>query len=67
MTDNIQQFFDAYLTEGIRSVYAEDVPKDMMASEVNEDGWYKWKLIRGTMTNGDYERVATQCGSNGPG
>ncbi|WP_183078868.1 hypothetical protein [Sphingobacterium puteale] len=26
------------------------MPKDIMASEVNEDGWYKWKLIPGTMT-----------------
>jgi hypothetical protein len=41
MTDNIEQFFNAYLTRDVCSVYTEDIPKEMMASEVNEDGWYE--------------------------
>lgn len=50
MTDKIEQFFNAYLTKGAGSVYTEDVPKKMMASEVDEDERYEWKLIPGTYT-----------------
>lgn len=66
MTDKIDQFFNAYLTKEVGSVYIEDIPKDMIASEVNEDGWYKWKLIPGTMTAEDYKRVAIQFGATLP-
>ncbi|WP_433903519.1 SMI1/KNR4 family protein [Sphingobacterium puteale] len=62
MTDQIEKFFNAYLTKGARSVYTEDIPKEMMASEVDEDEWYEWKLIPGTFTPEDYKRVATQFG-----
>ena len=66
MTDNIEQFFNAYLTTDISSVYTEDVPREMMASEVNEDGWYEWKLIPGSLTNDDYKKVAAEFGTSLP-
>lgn len=66
MTDNIEQFFDAYLTKEIRSVYTEDVPKDMMAPEVNEDGWYEWKLIPGSLSDDDYKKVDAEFGTSLP-
>jgi hypothetical protein len=47
--DNIEQFFNACLTEGVRCIYTDNIPKDMMASEVNENGWYECKLIAGTV------------------
>ena len=37
MTDNIEQFFNAYLTRNVSSVYTEVDPKEMIAYEVNED------------------------------
>ncbi|WP_313185925.1 hypothetical protein [Sphingobacterium siyangense] len=49
MTDNIEQFFNACLTEGVRCIYTENIPKDMMASGVNENGCYEWKLIAETV------------------
>ncbi|WP_333889230.1 hypothetical protein [Sphingobacterium siyangense] len=66
MTDNIEQFFNAYLTRDVSSVYTEDVPKEMMASEVNEDGWYEWKLIPGSLSNDDYKKVAAEFGTSLP-
>ncbi|WON93574.1 MULTISPECIES: hypothetical protein [unclassified Sphingobacterium] len=44
MTNNIEQFFNADLTERIHCVYTEKIPKDMIASEVNENGWYEWNI-----------------------
>lgn len=62
MTDKIEQFFNTYLTSDLGSVYTEDIPKEMMASEVDENGWYKWKLIPGTFTPEDYKRVEIEFG-----
>ncbi|WP_316734870.1 SMI1/KNR4 family protein [Pedobacter aquatilis] len=57
MTDRIEQFFKAYWTKGMKSVYTEKVPKEIMQSVVNGDGWYEWKLIPGTLTTDDYIKV----------
>lgn len=66
MTDNIEQFFNAYLTRDVSSVYTEDVPKEMIASEVNKNGWYEWKLIPGSLSNDDYKKVAAEFGTSLP-
>lgn len=57
MTDRIEQFFKAYWTTGMKSVYTDIVPKEMMQSEVDKEGWYEWKLIRRTLTTDDYKNV----------
>ncbi|PUV24098.1 SMI1/KNR4 family protein [Sphingobacterium athyrii] len=66
MADKIEQFFNAYLTRDVSSVYTEDVPKEMMASEVNEDGWYEWKLIPGSLTDDDYKKLESEFGASLP-
>jgi len=57
MTDKIEQFFNAYWTAGMKSVYTDKVPKEMMVSTADKDGWYAWKLVPGTLTADDYNRV----------
>lgn len=57
MNDRIEQFFKAYWTTGMKSVYTLKVPKEMMQSSVDKDGWYEWKLIPGTFKISDYEKV----------
>ena len=60
MPDKIEQFFKAYWTAGMKSVYTDKVPKEMMQSSIDEDGWYEWKLIPGTLTSDDYKKVETK-------
>jgi hypothetical protein len=57
MTDKIEQFFKAYWTNGMKCVHTDSVPKEMMQSAIDENGWYEWKLITGTLTVDDYKRV----------
>ncbi len=60
MTDIIDNFFKAYWSTGMKSVYTEKVPKEMMQSAVDKDGWYEWKLIPGTLTINDYKEVESK-------
>jgi hypothetical protein len=60
MADNIEQFFKAYWTPGMKSVYTDKVPKQMMRSEIDNDGWYEWELISGSLTDEDYKKVETK-------
>lgn len=62
MTDKIEQFFKAYWTTGMKSVYTNKVSKDRMASPDDTDGWYEWKLIPGTLTLDDYKKVEAKFG-----
>ena len=39
------------------SVYTDIVPKEMMQSEVDEEGWYEWKLMTGTLSVENYNEV----------
>src|SRR5687767_2634821 len=57
MTDKIEQFFKAYWTTGMKSVHTDSVPGEMMRSAIDQNGWYEWKLIPGTLTADDYKRV----------
>lgn len=60
MIDNIEQFFQAYWTPGMKSVYTDKVTEQMMRSEIDENGWYEWELISGNLTDEDYEKVETK-------
>lgn len=60
----MRDFFNAYFRcSSLSSVYIEAVtPKDMMASPVDEDGWYLWKPIKGTLVERDYYNLEQQFG-----
>lgn len=58
MTDIIEAFFKAYWTPGMQVVFTDEVPAEMMRSAVDESGWCEWKLIPGTLTVEDYQKVA---------
>lgn len=66
MTDKIEQFFEAYWKPGMKSVYNDYTPKEMMQSTINKDGWYEWKLMPGTLTMDDYKKVTSKYGANYP-
>jgi hypothetical protein len=57
MTDKIEQFFKAYWTPGMRSVYSDKIPEEMMQSAIDKEGYYEWKLIPGTLTADDYKKI----------
>ena len=57
MNDIIEQFFKAYWKSGMKSVYTDKVPEEMMLVPINKDGWYEWKLITGTLTTEDYKKI----------
>lgn len=63
MNDIIEQFFKAYWTKGMKSVYTDKVSKEMMASPVDKDGWFEWKLIPGSLTFDDYKKVESTFGA----
>lgn len=57
MIDIIEQFFHAYWEPGMKMVHTDKVPKEMMHSNIDEDGWYEWKLLPGTLTVEDYMKI----------
>jgi len=57
MKDIIEEFFTAYWTPGMKSVYTDKISKEMMISTVDNDGWYEWKLIPGNLTPDHYRKV----------
>ena len=66
MTDIIEQFYKAYWTTGMKSVYTDKVPKEMMQSTIDKDGWYEWKPIPGTLTADDYKKIETKYNATFP-
>ena len=57
MNDIIDEFFKAYWKPGMKSVYMDGIPNEMMLSKIDNDGWYEWNLISGTLTTVDYKKV----------
>ncbi len=53
-----KDFFDAYFsTFSHRSIFTYDSPAEMMLTEEDEDGWFDWKLIKGTLDDKDYQQL----------
>ena len=57
MNHVIENFFKAYWTPGMKSVYTDKIPKEMMLSPIDKDGWYDWKLISGTLPTEEYKKI----------
>ncbi len=66
MKDIIENFFQAYQKYDLRAVYVPSTPKEMMASGIDEWGWYTWKLIPGTLEPGAYHNLAARFGCTFP-
>ncbi|WP_029275113.1 SMI1/KNR4 family protein [Pedobacter borealis] len=68
MDEIINTFFTSYFNfSRLRSVYGEEkTPKNMMATPVDEEGWYTWKPIEGTLTNSNYRQVEEKFGVKFP-
>ena len=58
MTDLTNKFFTAYLTAfNPKTVFTKDTPREMMVDEPNDNGWFEWKLIDGTLSVEDYKTI----------
>jgi hypothetical protein len=58
MTDRNRRFLDAYLSVfPNKTVYTEDFPNEMKASQRDSEGWIAWKPIKGTLQENDYTEV----------
>jgi hypothetical protein len=61
MTELIDNFFNAYLNAfPNKTVFTKDTPAEMMLSELDEDGWFEWKLIPGTLQKEEYKKIETE-------
>jgi hypothetical protein len=61
------KFFNAYFDAfSNRTVFTDDVPKEMMLTEEDEEGWFGWKLIKGTLNEDDYQKVEKEFNVNFP-
>jgi len=54
----INGFFQRFFDQELKTVFIDQTPKDMMASLVDNEGWYNWKPINGKLTTIDYQNVA---------
>jgi len=57
MNDIIEDFFKAYWRHGMKTVYLDKIPKEMLAGPVDDEGWVEWKLTEGKLRLEDYRRV----------
>jgi hypothetical protein len=53
----INGFFQQFFDQELKTVFIEQTPKDMMASAVDDEGWYDWKPINGKSNVNDYQNI----------
>jgi hypothetical protein len=56
------EFFKAFQSFSEATVFTEHTPIEMMKSEVDKDGWFEWKLIKGTLTVDEYRKIEKNFG-----
>jgi hypothetical protein len=58
MIELIDKFFSAHITAfSNKTVFTKDSPQEMMLSQEDLDGWFEWKLIKGTLLDNDYKKI----------
>lgn len=58
VTNPIHEFFTAHEAYfGRDGVFSVDTPHKMMASGVDKEGWFKWTLVKGILSENDYHKV----------
>ncbi len=62
----IDHFFDVYWSPGMKDVYTEFIPKEMMVSVVDDEGWYEWKPMKGLLKVDDYRSIEKRFGATLP-
>lgn len=52
----IEDFFNVFFNQNSRlAVYTYGVPKDLMETEVDSDGWFKWQPVKGSLPMTKYQ------------
>ncbi|GGH21947.1 SMI1/KNR4 family protein [Mucilaginibacter phyllosphaerae] len=59
MDNIIKKFFDTYFKRNapLFAGYTQHTPKEMMVSSVDNEGYYRWKPIDGTLNHDDYRKI----------
>jgi len=61
MIDISTDFFNALKETTLnKAIYTNDIPKEMMLSQIDQEGWFEWRLIKGTLTAVDYKEVENE-------
>lgn len=61
MNSVAEQFFSAYSKAfSTKAVYTDKIPKEMMASTIDHEGWFEWMLVPGTLQTSDYTKIEEQ-------
>ncbi|HEX9503332.1 MAG TPA: hypothetical protein VF974_03350 [Patescibacteria group bacterium] len=56
-----ERFFSAFSSAfPNKTVFTANVPKEMMASQVDKEGWFQWNLLKGTIPTEDYKKIESQ-------
>jgi hypothetical protein len=58
MTNLNQAFIEAYMkVRPNKTVYSDNFPEEMKASEEDEEGWIEWKPLTGTISESAYHEI----------
>ncbi|MGI4874122.1 MAG: hypothetical protein ACRYFX_23425 [Janthinobacterium lividum] len=61
MENLARNFFEAYLAVyPATAVFADDVPPEMVQAKEDEEGWFTWKLISGTLPESAYRIIEAE-------
>jgi len=64
--DTIESFFKAYWHLGMKTVYVDKIPKEMLSGPVDGEGWVEWKLTEGKLRAQDYKKIEREFNVNFP-
>ncbi len=67
MKNLTENFFQAYFKAfSNNAIYTDGIPQEMMLSPVDEDGYFKWTLLTGTLKQEDYVKIEQKFGVKFP-
>lgn len=52
-----KEFFNAYWHSGMKTVYLDKIPKEMLTGKVDDKGWVEWRPIQGRLRVDHYRQV----------
>ena len=68
MSNINELFFSAYLAAFPgKTGYTDQMPEEMIASPVDQEGWVKWKPVKGTLLRDAYHDIENQLHLEFPG
>lgn len=53
----IESFFKAYWRPGMKTVFVDRIPVEMLAGPVDNEGWVEWRVTKGKLRAEDYQQI----------